>query len=93
MKKTVWLSFFISLVAVNGIAWVGEYYTGIYIALPFRLALVLGISVGTAVFVGSMALVNNLEHEQPLTRNEGRRRPPGAPEKDQTIDPEAASKD
>ena len=67
MKKTVWLTFFIALILVNGGAWLVERYSGFYIEMMFRLALVLGITVITSVFVGAMLLVNVMEQEQPLT--------------------------
>lgn len=68
MKKTVWITFFVSLVAVNIAAWLTARYTGFNIAMPFRLALVMGITVITTVFAGAMELVRNLDKEQPLTR-------------------------
>ncbi|MBL4819892.1 MAG: hypothetical protein JKY98_02720 [Gammaproteobacteria bacterium] len=67
MKKAVWLSFAISLVVVNLAAWLVEQFTGFYIVVLFRVALILGISVVTAIFVGAFLLVNKFEEEQPLT--------------------------
>lgn len=76
MKKTVWITFFAALVLVNLAAWLVERYTGFYIVMLFRLALVLGITVITSIFVGAMLLVQNMEQEKPLTGPVGKREQP-----------------
>ena len=67
MRKAVWTSFGISLILINVIAEVGYYYTGIYINMFFRIALVVGVTTGVSVLVGSIILVSNLEKEKPLS--------------------------
>lgn len=67
MKKAVWISFFVSLVLVNLIAWLVEYFTGFYIVMIFRVTLILGISAITAIFAGSYLLISKFEQEKPLT--------------------------
>ncbi|MEX2130560.1 MAG: hypothetical protein WD772_03670 [Pseudohongiellaceae bacterium] len=67
MKKTVWLTLFIALAAVNLAAWLVERYTGFYIVMMFRLALVFGITAIASIFVGAMMLVKTMEQEKPLS--------------------------
>ena len=67
MKKTVWMSFIISLVLINLFAWLMQQYSGFSIPMILRLIMVLGITIGTIVFAGAFALVNTLEEEKPLT--------------------------
>ena len=66
MKKIVWTSFGISLVLVNLIAEVGAYYTGIYIHMFFRIALIVGVTLGVSVLGGSFKLIEALDTEKPL---------------------------
>ena len=63
----MWLSFGIALVLVNLIAWLGEQLSGFHVPMILRLALVLGIVVGTIIFAGAFALVNTIDQERPLT--------------------------
>jgi predicted PurR-regulated permease PerM len=67
MKKTVWISFFISLVLINLFAWLMQQYSGFTIPLVLRLVMVLGITFGTIVLAGAFALVSKFEEEKPLT--------------------------
>lgn len=67
MKKAVWISFGVALVVVNLAAWLAEQYTGFYIVMLFRIALILGITTITSIFVGAFMLVNKFEEEKPLT--------------------------
>ena len=67
MKKIVWTSFGISLVLVNVIAEVGAYYTGIYIHTFFRIALIVGVTLGVTVLGGSFKLIEALDGEKPLS--------------------------
>lgn len=67
MKKTVWLSFIVSLVLINGFAWLMQQYSGFTIPMVLRLVMVLGITIGSIVFAGAFALVNKFEEERPLT--------------------------
>jgi len=85
MNKTVWLTMFIALVLVNLAAWLVERYTGVYIVMMFRLALIFGITAIASIFVGAMMLVKNLEQEKPLSdparqSNQGNSKQPGNPE-------------
>jgi hypothetical protein len=82
MKKTVWISFFISLVLINLFAWLMQQYSGFTIPLVLRLVMVLGITFGSIVFAGAFALVSKFEEEKPLTghvndslQQEGTRQP------------------
>lgn len=65
MKKTVWIGLFAALLFVNLVAWLGERYTGIHIAIPYRLAIVLGITAIITVFAGAWQLVMKAEQEKP----------------------------
>jgi len=67
MRKTVWISFIVSLVLINGFAWLMQLFTGFSIPMILRLVMVLGITIGTIVFAGAFALVNKFEEETPLT--------------------------
>ena len=49
MKKIVWTAFGVSLVLINVIAEIGYYYSGVYIHMFFRIALIVGVTVGVAV--------------------------------------------
>ncbi len=67
MKKTVWISFFVSLILINLFAWAMQQYSGFTIPLVLRLVMVLGITFGSIVFAGAFALVGKFEEEKPLT--------------------------
>lgn len=66
MKKIVWTAFGITLVLVNVIAEVGAYYTGIYIHQFFRIALIIGVTLGVTVLGGTFKLIDVLDQEKPL---------------------------
>lgn len=67
MKKTVWTSFGVALVLVFAISEVGYYFTGIYVDVLLRVALVFGVTMGATVFATSIDLIQNLEKEKPLS--------------------------
>ena len=67
MRKAVWITLLVALLLVNGAAEALFYFSGLYIPVFHRLLLVLGITVGAAVFVGSFALISRLEQERPLS--------------------------
>ncbi|MEX0618602.1 MAG: hypothetical protein WDZ76_07065 [Pseudohongiellaceae bacterium] len=88
MKKAVWISFGLSLVLVNLVAWLVYQYSGFYIEMIFRIGLILGITTITSIFVGALVLVNKMDEERPLTRSahdttDSRHNSP-APETDQS---------
>lgn len=66
MRKTVWISFGIALVLVNGIAEIGYYYTGIEIHMFLRVAIIFAVTMGAFVFSGTFALLNAMDSEKPL---------------------------
>jgi NAD/NADP transhydrogenase beta subunit len=78
MKKAVWIAFGIALVLVNLFAWLAEQFSGLHIPMILRLALVLGITMGSIVFSGAFALINKLDEERPLTGhvNDSLQKPP-----------------
>lgn len=65
MKKVIWISLITSLVLVNVVAWLVNYFTGFYILLIHRLTLVLGILLITIIFTGASALISKLDQEKP----------------------------
>lgn len=67
MKKAVWITLIASLLLVNLAAWLAEQFTGFHIEMFYRLALVLGITVVSAIFTGAFLLVNTFEAEPPKT--------------------------
>lgn len=67
MQKTVWITFFVSLVLVNLVAEGVYYFSGFNIVMFFRITLVLGITVIASVFVGAILLIGKLEQEKPLS--------------------------
>ena len=67
MQRGVWISFAVSLVVVNVLAEAVYYFTGLYIAMVFRISLVFGITMITAIFVGTAMLIGKLEEEKPLS--------------------------
>lgn len=70
MKKAVWTAFLVALVVINGLAWLVEYFAGLYIPVPYRLTVVLSITFITLVFAGAAALVSSADREIPLTRHD-----------------------
>ncbi len=66
MKKIVWISFGIALVLVNAIAEIGEYFTGIEIHMFLRIAIIIGITMGSFVLGGASVLINAMDQEKPL---------------------------
>jgi len=69
MKHAVWITLLIALVVVNVAAELVFYFSGVSIAMFYRIVLVTGITVVSAVFVGAMLLVGVLEGEKPLSGN------------------------
>ena len=67
MKHAVWITFLTSLVLVNIVAELVFYFSGQEIVMFFRIVLVFGITVISAIFVGSLMLVKTLEGEKPLS--------------------------
>ena len=67
MKKIVWTAFGVSLVLINVIAEIGFYYSGVYIHMFFRIALIVGVTGGVAVLGGTFKLIDALETEKPLS--------------------------
>lgn len=65
MKKTILITLLAAMVVVNLAAWAVDQYSSVYIALPFRIALILGITAIAAIFSGAAALVNAAEQEKP----------------------------
>lgn len=64
MKKIIWLCFFIALIVVNGLAMLADYVWGVYIAIPYRLVVVLALSFISLVFIGAWRLVQGAEKEK-----------------------------
>jgi hypothetical protein len=64
MKKIIWMSFFISLVVVNALAMLADYVWGVYIAIPYRLVVVLALSFISMIFIGAWRLVLDAEKEK-----------------------------
>lgn len=64
MKKTIWLTLLIALIVVNGLAMAAEAYSGIVTPLPYRLVIVLAISLVSLVFTGAWQLMRGAESEQ-----------------------------
>lgn len=67
MRNTVWIAFGIALVLVNVIAEVGNFYTGIQVHMFLRIAIILGVTFGAAIFRGSFILVSKMDEEKPLS--------------------------
>ena len=67
MQKAVWTSFGITLVLVNVVSEVGEYYTGIHVHMLLRIALIVGVTIGTSVLAGATILVSKMDEEVPLS--------------------------
>lgn len=71
MKKVVWISFIVALLVVNALAMLADYLGGVYIAMPYRLATVLAITMITSVFASAWMLINKADEEVPTTRQSG----------------------
>ena len=67
MRKAVWVTLVVALVLVNLAAEAVDYFAGLYVPPFYRLLLVLGITIGAAVFVGAFVLIDRLEEERPLS--------------------------
>ena len=67
MKHAVWVTLLVALVVVNVAAELAFYFSGVYIGMLFRIALVMGITIIASVFVGAMLLIGTLEEEKPLS--------------------------
>lgn len=67
MKNAVWITLLAALVLVNVAAELVYYFSGVYIAMFYRIVLVTSITVISAVFVGAILLVGVLEGEKPLS--------------------------
>jgi hypothetical protein len=73
MKKIVWISFISALVVVNLLAFAADSLGGVYIAMPYRLVVVLSITMISCVFGGAWVLLNAADEEVPS--NQGRSNP------------------
>lgn len=67
MKHVVWITLLVSLVLVNVAAELMFYFSGVYVAMFYRIVLATSITVISAVFVGAILLVGVLEGEKPLS--------------------------
>ena len=67
MKHAVWITLLVALVVVNVAAELAFYFSGVYIGMLFRIALVMGITIIASVFVGAMLLIGTLEEEKPMS--------------------------
>lgn len=65
MKKIIWVVFFTALVVVNALAMAADYFGGVYIAIPYRLVMVLAISMISMIFTGAWMLLRTAEQEKP----------------------------
>ncbi len=66
MKYAVWITLIVALVVVNVAAELVFYFSGVHIAMFYRIVLVTSITVICAVFVGAILLIRVLEKEKPL---------------------------
>ena len=69
MRNVVWITFIVALVLVNLIAEIGYRFSGIYIEMLLRIALIIGVTFGATVLGGAAILVRNLDSEKPLSGN------------------------
>lgn len=69
MKKIVWISFISALVIVNLLAVAADRFGDVYIAMPYRLAVVLSITMISCVFGGAWVLMNQAGEEEPSNQN------------------------
>ncbi|MEC7998029.1 MAG: hypothetical protein VX166_09585 [Pseudomonadota bacterium] len=67
MKKIVWTAFGVSLVLINVVAEIGFYYSVVYIHMFFRIALIVGVTVGLALLGCTFKMIDSLETEKPLS--------------------------
>jgi hypothetical protein len=67
MRKVVWTSFGVALVLVNLIAEIAAIYTGVFVSMFIRISIIIGVTTVAMIFYGTIALVNNLEKEKPLS--------------------------
>ena len=64
MKKVIWICVFGSLIAVNALAVMAAVVWDVYIAIPFRLVVVLALSFISIVFVGAWMVVKGAEKDE-----------------------------
>lgn len=64
MKKLIWITFFSALVVVNLLAMAADYFGGVYIAIPYRLVMILAITLIGTIFGGAWVLMRTAEQEQ-----------------------------
>jgi|TARA_B110000914_G_scaffold195043_1_gene183455 hypothetical protein len=69
MKHAVWITLLIAAIVVNIAAELVFYFGDVYIAMFYRIVLITGITIISAVFVGAILLVGVLEGEKPLSGN------------------------
>ncbi len=69
MKHAVWITLLITAVVVNVAAELVFYFSDVTIAMFYRIVLITGITIISAVFVGAILLVGVLEGEKPLSGN------------------------
>jgi|TARA_B110000483_G_scaffold158157_1_gene187692 hypothetical protein len=69
MKHAVWITLLITAVVVNVAAELVFYFSGVTIAMFYRIVLITGITIISAIFVGAILLVGVLEGEKPLSGN------------------------
>ena len=69
MKHAVWITLLIAAIVVNIAAELVFFFGDVYIAMFYRIVLITGITIISAVFVGAILLVGVLEGEKPLSGN------------------------
>lgn len=67
MKKIIWIVFFVALITVNALAMAADYFGGVYIAMPYRLAMVLALTMISSIFAGAWLLLSEADKEKPNT--------------------------
>ncbi len=67
MRKTVWITFFVALVAVNVLAEAAHWFGDVRIPMFYRLTMVLGITVAASVFAGTALLIGKMSGERPAS--------------------------
>ncbi len=65
MKKILLRTFLIAVVVVNLLGWLVGVYSDVTIGAVFRIALIMGITVISAIFTGAAALLGFLDTEKP----------------------------
>lgn len=73
MKKIVWISFISALVIVNLLAFAADRFGDVYIAMPYRLVVVFGITMISCVFGGAWVLMNRADEEVPSNQEPNQR--------------------